>query len=122
MADYRNPQMSAGAGVRTAEIDEGLRAHMNKVYGLMSLAMVVTAGIAYTIGTSNAALETIFTNTPLLYAIMFGPLALVLVLTRKWVWKLLKNLWMKLLAICRAAIWCSSLLVWAVERVLVRLL
>lgn len=80
MADYRNPQMTAGAGVRTAEIDEGLRAHMNKVYALMSAAMVVTAAIAYTIGSSNAALETIFTNTPLLYAIMFGPLALVLVL------------------------------------------
>jgi len=72
--------MGATAGVRTAEIDEGLRAHMNKVYGLMSLAMVVTAAIAYTIGTSNAALETIFTNKPLLYAIMFGPLGLVLVL------------------------------------------
>jgi FtsH-binding integral membrane protein len=80
MADYRNPQMTAGAGVRTAEIDEGLRAHMNKVYGLMSAAMVVTAAIAYTIGTSNAALETIFTNTPLMYAVMFGPLGLVLVL------------------------------------------
>jgi FtsH-binding integral membrane protein len=79
-ADSRTPQMGAATGARTADIDEGLRAHMNKVYGLMSLAMVVTAAIAYTIGTSNAALETIFTNTPLLYAIMFGPLALVLVL------------------------------------------
>ena len=80
MADYRTPGMGATAGVRTAEIDEGLRAHMNKVYGLMSMAMVVTAVLAYAIGTSPIALETIFTNTPLLYAIMFGPLALVLVL------------------------------------------
>ncbi|MGJ8611918.1 MAG: Bax inhibitor-1/YccA family protein [Octadecabacter sp.] len=80
MADYRNPQMGASVGARAADIDVGLRAHMNKVYGLMSAAMVVTAAIAYTIGTSNAALETIFTNTPLMYAIMFGPLGLVLVL------------------------------------------
>lgn len=79
MADYRNPQMTAGTGVRTAAIDEGLRAHMNKVYGLMSIAMVVTAGIAYVIGTNNAALAAIY-NTPLFYAVVFGPLALVLVL------------------------------------------
>ncbi|MEL6959510.1 MAG: Bax inhibitor-1/YccA family protein [Pseudomonadota bacterium] len=80
MADYRNPQMMTGAGVRTAEIDEGLRAHMNKVYGLMSAAMVVSGAIAYFIGTNNALLTSIFTNQPLFYAIMFGPLALVLVL------------------------------------------
>lgn len=79
MADYRNPQMTAAAGVRTAEIDEGLRSHMNKVYGLMSAAMVVSGVLAYVIGTNNNLLATIF-NTPLFYAVMFGPLALVLVL------------------------------------------
>lgn len=79
MADYRNPQMTAGAGVRSADIDVGLRAHMNKVYGLMSAAMVVTALLAYTIGSSNAALAVIY-DTPLFYAVVFGPLALVLVL------------------------------------------
>ncbi len=79
MADYRSPQMAATAGARTAEIDEGLRAHMNKVYGLMSAAMVVSGLLAYVIGTNNAALATIY-NTPLFYAVVFGPLALVLVL------------------------------------------
>ena len=79
MADYRNPQMGAATGIRTAEIDEGLRAHMNKVYGLMSAAMVVTAALAYVIGTNNQALSVIY-NTPLFYAVVFGPLALVLVL------------------------------------------
>lgn len=79
MADYRSPQMTAGAGTHTAEIDAGLRAHMNKVYGLMSVAMVVTALIAYVIGTSQPALAMIY-NTPLFYAVVFGPLALVLVL------------------------------------------
>ena len=32
MAEFETVRR-AGAGVRTAEIDEGLRAHMNKVYG-----------------------------------------------------------------------------------------
>ena len=34
MAEYETVRR-AGACVRTAQIDEGLRAHMNKVYGLM---------------------------------------------------------------------------------------
>ena len=36
MAEFETVRR-AGAGVRSAEIDEGLRAHMNRVYGLMSL-------------------------------------------------------------------------------------
>ncbi len=77
MAEFETMQTSTGA--RTAAIDEGLRAHMNKVYGLMSAAMVVTAAIAYAIGNSAYALSIVF-NTPLFYAVVFGPLALVLVL------------------------------------------
>ena len=46
MADYQTIR-TTGAGARTAEIDAGLRAHMNKVYGLMSVAMVVTGGVAW---------------------------------------------------------------------------
>ena len=36
-----------GIGARSAQIDEGLRAHMNKVYGLMSVAMLITAAVAW---------------------------------------------------------------------------
>ena len=43
---------SVGVGARAA-IDEGLRAHMNKVYGLMSVAMLVTAGVAWAVGSSE---------------------------------------------------------------------
>jgi FtsH-binding integral membrane protein len=47
MAQYETVRsVGVGAGVR---IDEGLRAHMNKVYGLMSVAMLVTAGVAWAI-------------------------------------------------------------------------
>ncbi|MEO9898762.1 MAG: BAX inhibitor (BI)-1/YccA family protein, partial [Paracoccaceae bacterium] len=32
----------SGVGARAAQIDEGLRSHMNKVYGTMSVGMVIT--------------------------------------------------------------------------------
>lgn len=63
-------------GVRTAQIDEGLRAHMNKVYGLMSVGMLVTGGVAYTVGTNEALLAQIF-GSPLRWVVMFAPLVVV---------------------------------------------
>lgn len=56
MADY-NTIRATQAGVRTAQIDEGLRAHMNKVYGTMSVGLLVTAGVAWAIGSSDALLS-----------------------------------------------------------------
>ena len=55
MAEYQT--VRTAPGVRTAEIDEGLRAHMNKVYGIMSVGMLVTAGVAWAVGTSDALLS-----------------------------------------------------------------
>jgi hypothetical protein len=51
MAQYETIR-GVGVGARAA-IDEGLRAHMNKVYGLMSVAMLVTGGVAWAVGTSK---------------------------------------------------------------------
>ncbi|MBN8632013.1 MAG: Bax inhibitor-1/YccA family protein [Rhodobacterales bacterium] len=80
MAEYDTIRsVGVGAGVR---IDEGLRAHMNKVYGLMSVAMVVTAGVAWAVGTSDALLA-IFRDPMTLrpnilgWVVMFAPLAMV---------------------------------------------
>jgi FtsH-binding integral membrane protein len=70
------------AGVRTAEIDQGLRAHMNKVYATMSIGMLVTAGAAWSIGTSDFLLS-FFRDPATLqptiggWIIMFAPLAMV---------------------------------------------
>jgi FtsH-binding integral membrane protein len=75
MADYQTIRQT-GAGVRTAEIDEGLRAHMNKVYGLMSVAMVITGAVAYLVGTNEQLLAAIF-GSPLKWVVMFAPLAVV---------------------------------------------
>ena len=75
MADYTTIR-TAGAGARAAQIDEGLRAHMNKVYGLMSVGMVLTGGVAWAVGTNDAMLAAIF-GTPLKWVVMFAPLIMV---------------------------------------------
>ena len=96
MADYRNPQMTASAGVRSKEIDQGLRAHMNKVYGTMSGGMAITAAAAWAIaglavtsdptgatvalreGTYLTGLGELLYTTPLRWVVMFAPLAFIL--------------------------------------------
>ena len=81
MAEY-NTFRTAAAGVRTAQIDEGLRAHMNKVYGTMSVGMLITFAVAWAVGTSPALLSVFrdpVTLSPniLGWIIMFAPLAMV---------------------------------------------
>lgn len=75
MADYETMRSRAGTA-GAARIDEGLRAHMNRVYGLMSLAMLVTGGVAWAVGTNEAMLAAIF-GTPLKWVVMFAPLIVV---------------------------------------------
>ena len=64
------------AGVAAAQIDAGLRAHMNKVYGLMSAAMAITGLIAFFVGTNDALIAAIF-GSPVRWVVMFAPLAVV---------------------------------------------
>ncbi len=80
----------AGVGAGAAQIDEGLRAHMTKVYGLMAVAMIITGVVAWVVGTDFAravageptniipagVLQAMFTS-PLKWVIMFAPLAVV---------------------------------------------
>ena len=47
MAQFDTIRTAAGA--RTAEIDAGLRAHMNKVYATMSVGMLITFAAAWAI-------------------------------------------------------------------------
>lgn len=61
---------------QAAQIDQGLRAHMTKVYGLMSVAMLITGGVAWSVGTNEAMLTAIFA-TPLKWVVMFAPLVMV---------------------------------------------
>ncbi len=75
MAQYETVRR-VGAGVDATQIDVGLRAHMNKVYGLMSFAMVITGLVAFFVGTNDALIATIF-GSPLKWVVMFAPLAVV---------------------------------------------
>ncbi len=91
MADYQ--AIRAGAGTRTAAIDTGLRAHMNKVYGTMSVGMLITFAAAWAISglavttVPNAAqigadryltdLGVALYTSPLRWVVMLAPLAFV---------------------------------------------
>ena len=75
MAEYQSTR-TVGVGTRASEIDVGLRAHMNKVYGLMSVGMAITGGVAWAVGTNDAMVQAIFA-TPLKWVVMFLPLVMV---------------------------------------------
>jgi len=81
MADYNTIRTTA-AGARAAQIDEGLRAHMNKVYGTMSVGMLITFAVAWAVG-SNPALLGVFRDPATLqpnilgWIVMFAPLIMV---------------------------------------------
>ncbi|AUM73721.1 Bax inhibitor-1/YccA family protein [Paracoccus jeotgali] len=85
MAEYdtlRRAHGRTGAATR-ADIDVGLREHMNKVYGLMATAMLVTAAAAFGLnqlavqnGTLTEIGRLIYT-TPLKWVLMFAPLLVV---------------------------------------------
>ena len=60
MADYNT--MRSVAGARATQIDEGLRAHMSKVYGTMSVGMLITFAVAWAVGTNAAMLSVLFTG------------------------------------------------------------
>jgi FtsH-binding integral membrane protein len=59
-----------------AAIDAGLRAYMSRVYGLMSMAMVITGVVAFVIGTNEQLLFALFSG-PQKYVVMFAPLVMV---------------------------------------------
>jgi FtsH-binding integral membrane protein len=95
MANYQSMRASA-TGALGARIDEGLRSHMNKVYGTMSAGMLITALAAWAIaglatttdpasatvqlgnGTMLTALGQAIYLSPLRWVIMFAPLAFIL--------------------------------------------
>jgi FtsH-binding integral membrane protein len=80
MAEYDTIRTAAGS--RAAQVDEGLRAHMNKVYSTMSVGMLVTFAVAWAVGTSPQLLG-IFRNPETLqpnilgWIVMFAPLLMV---------------------------------------------
>ncbi|MBY6162174.1 Bax inhibitor-1/YccA family protein [Mameliella alba] len=93
MAEFDTVRAAGVSGARAAQIDEGLRAHMNKVYGTMSVGTFITflaawaiAGLAVTTDPTGAFVrdgqyltgfgEAIYMS-PLKWVIMFAPLAFI---------------------------------------------
>ena len=95
MAEYQTARAAGVSGARAAQIDEGLRAHMNKVYGTMSVGTFITflaawaiSGLAVTTDPTGASVmisdgkfltglgEALYMS-PLKWVIMFAPLAFI---------------------------------------------
>jgi len=71
MAEYNT--IGTAAGVQAGQIDEGLRAHMNKVYGTMSVGMLITALAAWAIsGLAVSAVPTPYAISEGTYLTDFG--------------------------------------------------
>jgi hypothetical protein len=79
MNDYLRQQAgSVPAGRADMAVDAGLRSFMLGVYNKMALGLVISAGLAYAAATVEPLRALIF-GTPLMYVVMFGPLALLLI-------------------------------------------
>jgi len=82
MAEYNTIRTTGVAGARAAQVDEGLRAHMNKVYATMSIGMLLTFAVAWAVGTSPQLLA-VFRDPATLqpnilgWIVMFAPLGMV---------------------------------------------
>jgi FtsH-binding integral membrane protein len=88
MAQYETAVRRQGAYAQ--QIDAGLRAHMNSIYSLMGIAMLITGAVAYVFGMDLLAamqgqttmlipvgvLSVLF-SSPMVYVVMFSPLAIV---------------------------------------------
>ena len=78
MSDYdRNVAAFPGAA-QTAAIDAGLRAHMIRVYNYMAAGVALTGAVAYVV---NAQFGQALYGSPLMYVLIFAPLALVFFLS-----------------------------------------
>ncbi len=95
MAEFDTIRTAGVSGARAAQIDEGLRAHMNKVYGTMSVGMLITALAAWAIAglavtsdptgaTAQISADQYLTSfgvalytSPLKWVVMFAPLVFV---------------------------------------------
>lgn len=78
MSDYHAQTRSVPIGRADMAVDAGLRAFMLGVYNKMALGLLVSAGLAY----ASMAIEPLrqfFFYTPMVYVVMFGPLALIVI-------------------------------------------
>ena len=65
-----------------ADVDEGLRAHMLRVYNYMAGGLVLTGLIAYLVSSSETLLRAIY-GSPLQWVVMLAPLGMVILLSAR---------------------------------------
>ncbi len=78
MNDYHTQARSIPTGRADMAVDAGLRAFMLGVYNKMGLGLLLSGALAWIVGTTPALYNTLLT-APLVYAVMFGPLAILLI-------------------------------------------
>lgn len=77
MAQYDQTAQGRGAsGAIPAQVDAGLRAHMNKVYAYLSGGLGLAAVVAFAVGTNETLMQAIW-GSGLKWAVIFAPLALI---------------------------------------------
>jgi uncharacterized protein len=89
MSDYRNTPLRSVSSTQTgADIDEGLRTYMLKVYNLMAFGLAITGVAAYGLATlavdatgNMTSLGALIYTTPLRWVILLAPIALVFFLS-----------------------------------------
>jgi uncharacterized protein len=78
MSDYHSQARSIPTGRADMAVDAGLRSFMLGVYNKMALGLLLSGILAYVVGTTPALFTTLLTP-PLAYAVMFGPIAILLI-------------------------------------------
>lgn len=96
MANYQTTVRRGVDAQAAAQINEGLRAYMNKTYALMGVAMIITGLVAYVVGADFAnmvsqqptlivpesVLVALF-SSPLRWVVIFAPLGMVFLLSAR---------------------------------------
>lgn len=77
-----NRYATPGRAIDRAQYDEGLRAHMLRVFNYMTLGLGVTGIVAFLTASSPAMLQLLF-GTPLKWVVMLAPLGFVFFLSFK---------------------------------------
>jgi uncharacterized protein len=75
MSDYNARSIPATADMA---VDAGLRAFMLGVYNKMALGLLLSGGLAYGVAVTPA-LQQIFFTSPMVWIVLFAPLALILI-------------------------------------------
>jgi len=80
--DIRQQSRAIPGAVERAEVDEGLRSYMLRVYNYMASGLALTGIVAYLVSQSPQAMHAIF-GTPLYWLVVLAPLGLVFFLSAR---------------------------------------